>query len=89
MFSNSQAKNLPVKSDEIFYRRFFLPTKFYGDFFSSDKVFWTRNFFNLYVYYLNPGIIASALAFNLSTCACSVLIREFQLINRRFELGKP
>ena len=25
-------------SAEIFYRRFFLPTKFYGDFFSSNKV---------------------------------------------------
>ena len=26
-------------SDEIFYRRFFLPAKFYADFFPSDKVY--------------------------------------------------
>ena len=51
MLSDSQAKNSSVESDELFcpWQNFlptvFLPTKFYTDYFSSDKVSLIRSFY--------------------------------------------
>ena len=42
--------------------------------------------FNLYVYYLTRGFIASTRAFNLPTRAFSLLTRGFELVTRGFEL---
>ena len=60
-------------SGEIFYRRFFLPTKFYADFFSSDKVYIPKPAFMgaivlLYFY------IASALIWSIFFCKCHIYI---------------
>ena len=43
--------------------------------------------FNLYVFYLTRGFIASIRAFNLPARAFSVLTRGFELITRGFELA--
>ena len=42
--------------------------------------------FNLYVYYLTRGFIASVRAFNLATRAFSLLTRRSELVTRWFEL---
>ena len=42
--------------------------------------------FNLYVYYLARGFIASIRTFNLLTRAFSLLTRGFELVAYRFEL---
>ena len=42
--------------------------------------------FNLFVYYVTRGFIASTGAFNLPTRDFSLLIRGFELVTRRFEL---
>ena len=41
--------------------------------------------FNLYVYYLTRGFIASASVFNLPTRAFNFAIRAFSLLTRGFE----
>ena len=47
MFSDSQAKKFVVKNDKLFCQwRNFLRTKFYADFFSSNKLF--RTLSNIY-----------------------------------------
>ena len=38
---NDQGKRLMFFKFKYFYHRFFSPTKFYADFFSSDKAFFT------------------------------------------------
>ena len=42
--------------------------------------------FNLYVYYLTRGFIASASVFNLPTRACNLLTRAFNFAIRAFSL---
>ena len=51
------------------------------------QYFELRNFFfNLYVYYLTHGFIASARVFNLPTRAFNLETRAFSVLTRGFEL---
>ena len=56
-------------SDEIFYRLFFLPTKFNADFFSTDEVSEGYQIFNLkiYIYSCYPKKLIECCVFECKT----------------------